>query len=101
MPPPARNSSDDDVFVLFIVGAIALSVAVGSIGLLWSKAVRWMLQHELVVAASHHPVLILPGSAGAGLDVPRLCVVAGVLLGLLAWAGSAVRQKLASRESLG
>ncbi len=100
MPPPAR-SSDDDEFLLFIIGAIALSVAVGSVGVLWLKGVRWMLQHQLLVAASHHPVLTVPSSAGAGLDMPRLCVVAGVVLGLLAWAGSAVRRRLASRESVG
>ena len=102
MPPPTRSSSsDDDVFLLFIIGAIGLSLALGSVGVLWFKGVRWMLQHQLLVAASHHPVLTVPGSSGAGLDTPRLCVVAGVLLGLLAWAGSAARRRLASRESVG
>lgn len=100
MPPPAR-SSDDDEFLLIIIGAVALSVAVGSIGVFWKKSVSWMLQHQVLVAASHHPVLTFPGSSGAGLDVPRICVVAGVLLALLAWAGSALRQRLAARERVG
>jgi hypothetical protein len=101
VPPPSASSKDDDEFVLLIVVVVALTVAVGSIGVFWLKVVRWMLRHQLLVAAADHPVLTVPGSAGAGLDWPRLCVVAGVLLGLLAWAGSAVRRRLASRESVG
>lgn len=100
MPPTAR-SSDDDEFLLFIIGAVALSVAVGSIGVLWFKGVDWMVQHQLLIAASRHPVLAVPGSAGAGLDTPRLAVVAGVLLALLAWAGSTLRRLWVTRESLG
>lgn len=101
MPPPPVRSSDDDTFLLFIIGAVALSVAVGSIGVLWLKGVNWMLQHQLLVAASQHPVLTVPGGAGAGLDVPRACVVAGLLLALLAWAGSAFARMLAARERVG
>ena len=40
-----------------------------------------MLQHQLLLAASHHPVLTVHGNAGAGLAMPRHCVVAGVVLG--------------------
>jgi hypothetical protein len=99
--PRTTHNSDDDEFLLFIIGAIALMTLLGSAGLYWSKIVVWMVAHHIVVPGASHPMVALPGGDGAGLDGPRLGLLVGVLIALIAWAGSASRRAIASRRVVG
>ena len=99
--PRTTHNSDDDEFLLFIVGAIALMTLLGSAGLFWSKVVVWMVEHHIVVPGASHPMVALPGGGGVGLDGPRLGLFVGVLIALIAWAGSASRRAIASRRVVG
>ena len=98
--PRSTHNSDDDEFLLFIIGAIALMIFLGSAGLFWSKGVVWMVAHHIVVSGASHPMVALPGGGGAGLDGPRVGLLVGVLIALIAWAGSASRRAIASRRAV-
>ena len=54
----------------------------------------WLLENQVLVAAGEQPLLALPASGGAGLDVPRLALAAAALLVVVAGAVSAVRRRL-------
>ena len=86
------RSSDDDLFVLVMVGFLALGGVVASEGVWWAEAVRWLLAHRVLVTAGDHPLLRLPGSGGAGLDLPRLALATAALLLLTAAAVGALRR---------
>ena len=61
------NSPDEEV-ILVVVGALALSALVGSVGLVWVAGARWLVEHHVLVPAAAHPLLEIPGAAGAGLE---------------------------------
>lgn len=84
------RTADDDLFVLVMVGFLALGGVVASAGVWWAEAVRWLLAHRVLVAAGDHPLLRLPGSGGAGLDLPRLALATAALLLLTAAAAGAL-----------
>lgn len=52
----------------------------------------------LVGAASWSPLLQIPGAAGAGLDVPRLAILAAVILAVVVTAVSSARRAIARRR---
>jgi hypothetical protein len=85
------RTADDDLFVLVMVGFLALGGVVASAGVWWAEAVRWLLAHQVLVAGDH-PLLRLPGSGGAGLDLPRLALATAALLLLTAAAVGALRR---------
>jgi hypothetical protein len=45
----------------------------------WTRIVAWLVDHGLLAAAAAHPLVPLPGTGGAGLDVPRLAVLAAAV----------------------
>lgn len=91
---PSRTS-DDDLFTLLIIGVLGMGAVGGVLAATWSRALVWLLEHQVVVAASAHPMLVLPRSAGAGVDLPRLALAAAAVLLLTAAAVGAVRRRLA------
>jgi hypothetical protein len=91
------GSSADDEFVLVIVVAFALTAALGSAGLLWLQGVDWLVDHRVLLPATRHPLLVLRGCAGAGLDGRRLLVVTGAMLAGITWAASALRRGWVAR----
>ena len=96
---PATSSADDE-FVLFIIGCVAAAALVGSAGFFWLKGVTWLVEHQILVPASQHPLVALPSSDGAGLDLSRLAVLAAVLIALIAWAASAIHHRLAASRTV-
>lgn len=94
MTAPTSND-DDDLFTLTMMtlgwlGAASAAV-VGAGTDAWTAAVTWMLTHHVLVRASAGPLLPVPHAGGAGLDLPRMSVVAALALLLLA-AASAMRR---------
>ncbi len=99
-PRPASSTSPDDEFVLFIVGCVVLVTVLGSAGFFWATGMGWLVEHQILVPASQHPVLRMPGGSGAGLDSPRVAVGLGVIVAVLAWAVSAARRAIARRGTI-
>lgn len=93
------RTSDDDLFVLLIVGMLSLGAIGTAIAVAWDTALRWLLEHQVLVAAGQHPLLPVPYSRGAGLDAPRVAIAAAALVLLLVCAVGWVRGQLALRAA--
>lgn len=93
--PP--TSSPVEEFMLLIVGCVAAAALLGSAGLFWANGVAWLVEHQVLVAAANHPLVAVPGCAGAGLDGSRLAITAAIMLAVLAWVVSAFWRWLAAR----
>ena len=85
------RTSEDEMFLLFILGLFALAAAAGSVGYWGGQAVAWLLEHRALVPARAHPLVVLPSSGGAGLDLPRLSLLLAAVIGLLVAAVHVVR----------
>ncbi|ACZ32447.1 hypothetical protein Xcel_3448 (plasmid) [Xylanimonas cellulosilytica DSM 15894] len=82
----------EEEVILIVVGLGALGLIAGSLGLFWDKTIAWLLTHGLLLPAAARPLLEIPGTDGAGLDLMRAAIAAGVLLALIAVVvSSAVR----------
>lgn len=81
----------------------ASGVIVGALAVFWDKVVAWLLEHEVLIAASANPLVAIPGTEGAGLDLMRVIVGVGIVLALVAVLGSilgrAVRRRRHAREN--
>ena len=60
---------------LFGVPAIILSAANDG----WDRVSGWLLAHHVLAPAAENPVLVVPGTHGAGLDGARIAIGLGVL----------------------
>ena len=92
--PTAGRTSDDDLFVLTIMGCFALGGVAAAAPVWWGRAITWLLAHQVLVPRAERPLLTLPGSGGAGLDVPRLAILTAALLLCLAAAVGVLRRHL-------
>lgn len=97
-PSRGRGIDDDELLVLLGAGILGFGAAVAAALTWWAKTLLWLLEHQVVVAADRHPLVALPYSAGAGLDVPRLALAAAALLLLLTASISAVRRYWRSQD---
>lgn len=101
----AQHSSDDDdlyTLVMMGLGSIGLIISAGVAVLLtaWSASVRWLLEHKVIVASHHHPLISLPHAGGAGLDYARCFVLAAIVLVLLFAAVQSVHRYWARNQEL-
>lgn len=97
-PAASGRNTDDDLLVLWILGAVGLGSA-GTMAVAgWTKTVAWLLAHQVIVAAGAHPLLTVPHTAGAGLDLPRLALGTAAVLLLIVAGVSAFRRRLQGRS---
>lgn len=97
-PGASARGSDDDLFLLTMVGFLSLGGVAAAAAAGWANTVSWLLAHQVLVTAAQHPLLTVPASGGAGLDVPRLALAVAVTLLALAAAVGAARRHLARGE---
>ena len=88
----------EEEFIVVHAALAALAAVIGSAGFLWLKGVEWLIEHNILVAASADPLLVLPASAGAGLDLPRIAIAGGVLLGAVLLSVSAAVRAISRRR---
>ena len=86
--PDGRTDPDDLMILLFAGMLIGPTILVFA----WTSLVGWLVDHQVLLAAARDPLLVIPASDGAGLDLPRLLLLGAVVLGLLAGLGSAIVQ---------
>ena len=60
--------------------------------------VAWLLDHQVLIPAASNPLVALPASNGAGLDLPRLLLAGAIALGLIAFLGHRVRRAVQVRR---
>ena len=92
----ADTPEEEILLVHIALGAVG--IAVGSAGVIWWKGSVWLVEHHIFVAGSADPLLEIPGTAGAGLDVARIAILLGIVVALLAIAVSAARRALTRRR---
>lgn len=104
MSAPSSGGSgriaDDDLFVLTLLGLFGLGGAAAGAAILWGRALAWLLEHGILIAAAQRPLVALPQSNGAGLDTPRLALVAAAALLLIAAGVGSLRRWLRRRQQL-
>jgi hypothetical protein len=93
---PSHSSSDGDILVMLLGGALLLGSAGTVTALAWSKVLAWCLAHQVLLPAAANPLLVLPASEGAGVDLPRMAVAAAVLLAVLVASASTATRKMRS-----
>lgn len=103
--PPRRvgngvADTPEEELVLIHVAIAAVAVVLGSAGALWLTGSVWLVQHKVLVAQAAQPLIEVPGTAGAGLDLPRVAIAAGLIVATLAGAVSYVRHAWRRREDL-
>ena len=83
----------DEVQVLIALGVGLAIFGPALAALRWAKTVRWMISEGLIVAAESHPLIMLPSSGGAGLDLARLAVIAAVVLAVTAVSATMIKRR--------
>ena len=94
----AAGLSDADQMSLLMAAPLIFGIVVGAIPAMSARATAWLLEHNMIIAATESPLLALPGAEGAGLDIRRLIVVAAVLAVAVALAVSGLRQAVDRRR---
>ena len=96
-------NTPQEELVLIHVAIAAVAVLLGSAGALWLQGANWLVEHQVLVPHAAAPLLEIPATAGAGLDLPRIAIVTGVLLAAIAAGVSAAHRALNRRrhEELG
>lgn len=100
---PARNaaglSDEDQLSLLMAAPPLILGLLVAALPAMSTKATAWLLAHDLIVGgASASPLVTIPGTEGAGLDLRRLIIVVAVLVLAATLALSGVRRSIDRRR---
>lgn len=102
MSTQQQGQYSDDTTTLILVGVL-FGPAVLAAGLAVAAAkvpavAGWLIERQVLVAAADDPLLVIPGTGGAGVDLMRIIpVVAVILIGLVwaVWASKRAREAAA------
>lgn len=75
---PAPVSDVDMVVVVILVAAaspVLLSILLGR----WLELIDWLVAHHVLASAATDPILVVPRTDGAGLDLARICIVTAIV----------------------
>ncbi len=96
-PGNGSATTPSEELLLLHVAMFALGGLVASAGALWLTGSRWLVAHKILVAADQTPLIAIPGAAGAGLDLPRICIAAAAVLAAVVITISWARRQLRAR----
>ncbi len=99
MERQSQQHSDTDIIVMIVV-MMVLGSAGAIAAVAWQKVVTWCLEHGLLLPPTASPMLSIPGTTGAGLDLSRIFVVVAVVAALVALTARSVRRTLRRDEEL-
>lgn len=85
---PAPQVSDD-VLALFVVAVLFGAPILAMLSGAGDGIATWLVEHHVLTRDD----VLLTFAASAGLDLGRIVIAVGVLLGLLAWAVHAAQQR--------
>lgn len=95
----SSSLSDSDQMALFWIAPIALTVALGSAGLWWSKALTWLVDHSILIAADASPIVRIPAAQGIGLDGRRATIALALVIAVVAIGISAGKAAHSARQT--
>jgi len=78
--PTGGPAAEEDLIAVITVALTAIGSVAVVAATMWERVVSWLLQQHVVVADVGDPIVTLPASGGAGLDVPRLALLAAALV---------------------
>lgn len=88
---------DDDTTTMIILGILfGPAVLAAGLGVVASKiptVASWLTDHHVLVAASDNPILVIPETGGAGLDLSRILPITALLLIALVWTAWIARHR--------
>ena len=91
---------DDDTTTMIILailfGPAALTAGLGVLASQTPAVASWLMNHHILT--SHNPVLVIPGTDGAGLDWLRIIPIAALMLIALVWSVWLARSKASSEK---
>lgn len=90
----------EEQLILMVIAGLGAPALLVWLGASWDQATAWATATGLLVAASAQPLVVIPGAAGAGLDLPRLMIVVGVTGLLLAWPVIRIRRAWRRRQEI-
>ncbi|MGF0118802.1 hypothetical protein ACQFYA_21115 [Promicromonospora sp. Marseille-Q5078] len=90
--------SPDDEWALIGVAITVFGAITASAGLIWLKGVAWLVEHNILVPAEANPLVPIPHTDGAGLDLARLVIAACVVAALIAVTASTAIHKIKRRR---
>lgn len=93
MTRQVQGGLSDDTLVLIVCGIVAWPVLAGVLIVFWRDIVGWAVHAGILVGRKADPLVVLPNARGAGLDLPRLVIVAAIVVALLVgswWVGRQV-----------
>jgi hypothetical protein len=93
---PDGRTDPDDLMVLLFAGML---IGPGILVFAWTSLMGWLVDHQVLLEAAADPLMVIPASEGAGLDLPRLLLLGAVVLGLLAFLGSLLVRLVRSRTA--
>lgn len=91
------DSPGEEMLLIFVALGVAGSV-LASAGAVWLKGSEWLVAHRVLLPAAAHPVIQIPGTAGAGLDLPRVAIASAVAVAVLAVALSSAWRAMSRRR---
>ena len=95
-----KDIENDDTFWFIICGFFAFpALAVGA-GQLWAQGSDWLVEPHILVPESASPMVSIPAMGGAGLDLARLSIAAGLVVLLGALTALSVQSIARRRDSI-
>jgi hypothetical protein len=77
------NTDDNSSDVAWtLVGAVLFGIptlVIGAAATGWDRATAWLLEHEFLLPATADPVVTIPDTGGAGVDLARIVLAVGAL----------------------
>lgn len=98
--PVKGQVSADEQLIFMLLAALAAPTLLGLVVVFWRRIVAWAVRAGVLTPARSHPLIELPSAGGAGLDVPRLAIVAAVVVGLAVLSGSFARRAWLRRQMI-
>lgn len=85
---------DDDTLWLIVVGVLVVPILLGALPGLIPELEVWLLERQVLVVEN---VMWVPPGLSSGLDLPRVAILAAVVMFLVAGLGGLARTAIRSR----
>lgn len=93
---------DEDTTTMIILGILfGPALLAAGLGVIASKVpavAAWLTDHHVLVPPADNPILVLPETGGAGLDLARILPIVVLLLIALIWSVWIARQRAAATD---
>lgn len=83
--------------IMLLVAVAGVAWLIANWPMAWGRAAAWLVAQHVLVGG--HPVVVVPGAGGAGLDGARLLIAFAVVAALVLWMVSAALRAVRRRSA--